>query len=560
MKISKLRIKNLRTITSEQVIDLSNGLTIVGPNNSGKSNTLLGIYYFFTGPENTHKYNHTIDLPFNQETIQTSLTCAFDFDLSKNLDREIVNAARKMQGMLLDHKQEGITNTFTINLVFRKSSPVYQIFPGVKQDIRKRTEYLSLQKFVIDSILDHFKCYRIPSEKSVEKIYKEFVTPLVKKEIAKAIQPYDAMIRESINSLSISMNQSLTEAGITEAEVTLDYPSGALENLISSLELQVDDANKSSIYSKGMGLQSTILFSALEWVTKQQQDNHVVWLIEEPETFMHPALAQKACMILEKLGDASTLVKTTHSLGFLPNNPSLISGVFFDRKEKSTSLKTYKTISHATSDIRSALGVRFSDYFNLSQINIFVEGETDVEYLRSAIKSYENKHSKKLVIGSNTNIISFGGCKNLSGFLRANYEFISKEVIAISLFDGDEAGDRATQDLRGFFGSKGGFYPDRDYTSIPGGKEIEGLFPDEWIWAAHRDHQNWFDPEGFDYDAAKNIKKVKIFDQHKKNFMNLMLDYMKNPYEESHPAPFDIVIEAVNEIAERGLKRLLNEP
>lgn len=542
------------------MIDLSKGLTLVGPNNSGKSNTLLGIHYFFTGPDNNHAYDHVYDLPFGQETVQTSLACTFICDLNIGLDREIISSVKKMQTMLADSKQDLVTNSFTISVVFRKSSPVYQIFPGIKQDPKRRDEYLALQRFVIDSILTHFKCYRIPSDKSVEKAYFDFVIPLVKREIARAIKPYDKDIRESINSLSSSMNSTLAEAGISEVEVTLDYPKGALENLISSLELQVDDTSKSSIYSKGMGLQSAVLFSSLEWVTKQQNDHHIIWLIEEPETYMHPALAHKACKLLDKLSKISTLVKTTHSLSFLPTEASTIYGVSFERKEKSTNLSTYKTLLDATSDIRGALGVRFSDYFNLSKINIFVEGQTDCHYLKAAIQSYEKHHKRKLLIGSgDVSIISFGGCSELVGFLQANYEFISKEVVAISLFDGDDAGDKATAKLRGSLGKKGGFYPDRDYTSLPDGKEIEGLFPDDWIWAVHNEHPNWIDQENFDYDAAKKIKKIKIQDEHKKSYMNLMLEYMINPYDESHPDKFDVVLEALDSLVNKGLHRLFPE-
>ena len=52
MKLNTVRIKNFRTITSEQSIHIENGVTLVGANNSGKTNALLAIYYFFTGYEN----------------------------------------------------------------------------------------------------------------------------------------------------------------------------------------------------------------------------------------------------------------------------------------------------------------------------------------------------------------------------------------------------------------------------------------------------------------------------------------------------------------------------
>jgi len=553
MKIKNFRIKNFRTITADQTINLQDGITIVGPNNSGKSNTLLALYYFFTARTDQLGYSAEADLPFGHEGVQTSLTCFFSLDLSDPFDNDIHKALAKMKKLLDEDKQDDVATSFSLNLVFRPV-PVYQIFPGVKQNLKRRLEYSDLQRHVIDRVLSYFKCYRIPSEKSVEKIYSDFVMPLVKKEIAKAISPYHEVIKNSIKSLSFSINDTLSQSGVENVNVTLDYPEDGLENLIATLDLEVDDRSKTSIYSKGMGVQSTVLFSALEWVTKQQSDNHIVWLIEEPETYMHPALANKASRVLERLGKSSTVVKTTHSLSFLPNDPLNVAGIIFSPEANSTTITTYKTIHDATSDIRGALGVKFSDYFSLSEVNIFVEGETDVEYLKSAMESYNHKHKRQLFMqGCDFRITSFGGCSNLTGFLRANYEFIRKEVVAVSLFDCDDAGIKATKELKGYLGTRGGFLPDRDYTYVPGGT-IESVFPDDWIYRVKADHPSWLE---IDYDAAKTIISVEVEDNHKKQFMNTMLDYMRNnPYFDSHPPKFDALLEALDERIEKAYKKL----
>lgn len=557
MNITGFKIKNFRTITTELSISINNHLTIVGPNNSGKSNTLLAFYQFFTGFGNQHNYAHELDLPFGNDNVQTSLTCSFKCNPEIAFDRKILGDIRKLQSMLIETRQEP-SNSFSLNLVFRRSSPVYQLFPGIKQDPKKKAEYASIHRQVVSEILKHFKCHRIPSDKSVERVYLDHINPLVKKEIGKAIAPYAEKIKDSILSLSQSMNESLATAGINDAKITFDYPSGALENLVSAFELQVEDTSKSSIYSKGMGLQASVLFSALEWVTKQHKENHVIWLIEEPETYMHPALAHKTSTVLNRLAQSSTLIKTTHSLGFIPSTAKNVIGVEFNRQEKRTSFTEYKTILEATSGIRTSLGVRFSDYFALSDVNIFVEGETDVDYLYAAIKTYEKAYNRKLLMSElGVKIISFGGCTGLAGFLRANYEFIFKEVVAISLFDGDEAGTKATKDLRGFFGTKCGFLPDRDYTLIPRGGEIESLFPDNWIWDVKENHSSWL--EDFEFDAAKAITAIKVSDNHKRSYMNLMLEYMRNPHHEFHPSKFDVILETLDQHIMKAYARVFPE-
>ena len=49
MRITTARIKTYRTVKDEISLDLKDGLTLVGPNNVGKTNILKAIRTFFTG-------------------------------------------------------------------------------------------------------------------------------------------------------------------------------------------------------------------------------------------------------------------------------------------------------------------------------------------------------------------------------------------------------------------------------------------------------------------------------------------------------------------------------
>lgn len=555
MRLHSLKIKNLRTITDEQILMVSSQTTLVGANNSGKSNTLLAVQYFFTGYENAYRYNHLIDLPFNLEgNGQTSLVAQFELDLNNSLDAELRAKTKRLSGWLIDQKNDDAERFITIYLSFRKSSPIYQLYPGQKQDANKRSEFADLQKNIIQDVLDRFTPYYIPSEKSIAKIYKELVLPFVKKNIAQAILPFEQRIKDSIKNLSDSMNSSFIDAGIANVAVALEYPEKIFDNLIAGLELSVQDSSMSSLYSKGMGLQSTVLFSALEWVTRQHADSIVIWLIEEPETYMHPSLAYKTCKILDKISEVSTLIRTTHSLSFIPGETEHINGVELCKLKDNTLINKYKSYHDATQAIRSSLGVRFADFFGLSEFNIFVEGETDEEYLRTAIKNYELRNGRRLLIGSaHVRFLSFGGCTELAGFLRANYSKLSKEVVAVSLFDGDAAAQEQITRLEQYFGEKGGFNSDRDYTIIPANGEIESVFPEEWIKQIHADHPSWFQP--FRLDAAGDISIFKIKSGYKRKFMDVVLGYMKNPHHEEI-VKLDVIVSTLEKIITRRLELL----
>lgn len=71
----------------------------------------------------------------------------------------------------------------------------------------------------------------------------------------------------------------------------------------------------------------------------------------------------------------------------------------------------------------------------------------------------------------------FGGVSQLGGFLKGCYEFISKDVPVISVFDGDEAGVKERTRLQSYFGKKQiRFESNKDYISVRSGFAIEGLF------------------------------------------------------------------------------------
>ena len=77
MRIISVRIKNFRTITADQTLNIRNGLTLIGPNNSGKTNALLALYYFFTGHDNKYNYDPERDLPFSSKDLSDEFNLFF---------------------------------------------------------------------------------------------------------------------------------------------------------------------------------------------------------------------------------------------------------------------------------------------------------------------------------------------------------------------------------------------------------------------------------------------------------------------------------------------------
>lgn len=523
MKLDSLRIKNFRTVTSEQVLSLANGLTLVGPNNAGKTNALMAVYMFFTGYENRNGYDHRSDLSFKDKSVKTSLTCHFSGD-PKGADKDLFEKLDKVRALL---GQSDDSNEFSINVYFNGNNPVYQVYPGVKRPEGKSPQYSTAQKNFIQSVLESFRCYYIPSKKSIDELYSEFVSPFIRLQVGHVLKEHLPKIRQSVAEISKSMNDVLLGNGLGNVKVGFDIPNGALSDLISGFDLQVSDPDKSSIYSKGMGVQAAVLLSSFKWITEQQKDVNVIWLIEEPETYMHPALGFRASKILDDLAEISTVVKTTHAINFVPSDVSIVQGIVRSTKEKNSIVRRFNSHREATSTIRKSLGVKFSDYFGLSSYNLFVEGETDRAYLEHVWEYMQPEMRAQYPYLNNRDLLikDFTGVSDLKGFLKSNFGLLHSEVLIVSLFDGDKAGVDAVKELAHYASNKDySFNSNREYVLTPGGHPIEGLFPDEWIMAAYLHEPAWFDGSPPILDSEEKLVSFKVRDASKKAFMKFVLE------------------------------------
>ena len=165
------------------------------------------------------------------------------------------------------------------------------------------------------------------------------------------------------------------------------------------------------------------------------------------------------------------------------------------------------------SSIRGALGIKFGDFYNLAPYNVFVEGKSDREIFQWVLTKFpDDKYPWPNL--RQAQFEDFGGVTHLCGFLRATYQFISKERACVAVFDGDDAGDKVRRELQSFFGNKNiPFEANKHYVSVRSKFSIEGLFPDQWIVDLHEQHAGWFD--SYSTDAAGQLEPFSIKDNKK---------------------------------------------
>lgn len=532
MELTSVRIKNFRTVGPEQTLTLSDGATMVGPNNSGKTNVLRAIQTLFTGHDNVLGYDRQKDLSFDAGTrVKTSLLATFDGDPDHIGDYHIYEKLDELHSLLGIERE---STNFTLSLQFTESNnPTYQFFPNTRKPSgAQRTQYSRTERQLTKDLLNSFECHYVPSAKSVSDLYYDLLVPFLRRLAARAIQPHIQELYAALDGVASEITQELKAAGLEDITASFTLPGHSEEQLFSGFDLKLADPEETLVFQKGQGIQSTVLLASFLWITRQEraEGKSTIWLLEEPESYLHPELSRTCKAMLDKLTGESLVVTTTHSLSFVPKDVNHIVGT--ELSERRTILRSYRTFGEATQEIRAALGVRFSDFYSLDLYNIFVEGPTDRELigwvLDVLVQSGDLEGCATLQAAA---VEDFGGVSYLAGFLRATFPFIVRERPVVTVFDGDEAGSRERRNLQQYFGNVDvPFESGKHFVTVRDRFAIEGLFPDEWIVELHESHPSWF--ESFSVDSQGSLEPFRIKDRNKRS----SIEWLRNRADERDPS------------------------
>lgn len=461
-----------------------------------------------------------MDLSFGKGQKKTNISVHFQFDASDG--DEIRGVLKQIVDML--EVSSSSDNEFTLYLTFSSSSnPVYRVFPNSKRPsgATEKNQYSRLERSLVDYIVNKFSVHYIPSDKSTEQLYGDLVLPFLLRKAYQAMSPHLLLIANAMSDAAESLNTSLQEAGLSDVESSFNFPDDP-KRFFKDVDFFLSDPDKTSVFNKGMGIQSAALLAAFNWITSEELSDgkEVIWLLEEPESYLHPELASQCDRLIDNLRAKSHVICTTHSLGFVPQDPAQVVGVVRDNGW--TKVSRFKTYHEATDRIRKSLGVRFSDFYNMNHFNVLVEGETDREYLSFFCdKLRENALASVFPILTSRSIsfLDQGGVAGLSGFVRATYQFVREERPCVVVLDGDSAGDKARRELQNYLGNKRiPFASNRNFVIVRDRFAIEGLFPDAWIIETYEAHPGWFDD--FSVDSAGALLPFSIADGSKRQFMN----------------------------------------
>jgi energy-coupling factor transporter ATP-binding protein EcfA2 len=408
--------------------------------------------------------------------------------------------------------------TLTITEV---GNPIYQVFYGIKRP--SESDQLQQLNEKISTFLENFfsnwTVHYIQSDKRFTEIYNDLLLPSIKLEIAESLSTVYETVKRSISSVNDELNRYMHEIGLSDFSLVLTAPEN-VSDLIHNIKFNLKDEIESELDTKGMGIQAIAVTASMLWLQRFYRKAHrsVIWLIEEPESYLHPNIMSAQAKILTKLSEDSTVIYATHALSFIPNDVKAIVGL--EKNAKITRVILYKTARAAIELIRRALGSKLRDYFVLPEYaGVGVEGITDKQYFQWFLSLYNEKvaaEDHKWPLLRKANFIEYGGATNLERYVHSFYEYIRKEVPYVVVFDSDEAGTKARLSLQSIFGElKMRFESGKDFISIRRGYSIEGLFSDKIIEDIHKRGKVI---HSFSKDSEGEIEPFRVADDKQKAF------------------------------------------
>jgi putative ATP-dependent endonuclease of OLD family len=192
----------------------------------------------------------------------------------------------------------------------------------------------------------------------------------------------------------------------------------AIKNVDVSFQFEGDE-KFIPMSHKGTGYRRLFMVARFRYLAEKNKGHNIIYLIEEPETFLHPTAQQDLLNALKELSNDNQVIISTHSPVFA--GATDIGGVILCTKDKQSN---YENAEHSNTKeflgkIINELGIKPS--FNLRDHHekiVFVESTNDAKFYNIICEQLLNStliNNKKILI------LPFGGGEDIESFLNIDY-------------------------------------------------------------------------------------------------------------------------------------------
>lgn len=381
MKLVRVRVKDFRSFVGEHDFDLASGVNyFVGPNNCGKSNLIAAVGLAL---EPSAHYEAALDRPAQNANIgappKTRITLTFQMGATP-VEKTLMTRARLYEIAVresrgaptsgsfqtyADEKELRLVVTFTgggaRQIAFQAKGQGASALPADAEESVKLYEQFnrSIRLVVLHSGEDLAQVLQGRFRDILHFVIRDHLgAEVAAAEIARGT--YIQALQEQLLKPLQEQVEELVHVLFPEIEVAELVPDiPRLTDTLSSVDVTLRDAAQTQLAGKGTGVRGAVLVAMLQYLAEQSRRS-LVFAVEEPEAFLHPAAQEAVMTRLEALAlrPDVTLMVTTHS----PYVVSQKSEARVSALQKSADGRTTLAASVAgDSDLTPVLGPLFRD-------------------------------------------------------------------------------------------------------------------------------------------------------------------------------------------------------
>lgn len=474
MKIVNISILNYRGIKDRQDIPLSSLSSIVGKNDSGKS-IILNAVASFLDP----RKNPITESDFNDQKQPIEIACSFGSEnLREQLESKIKSKIKKNDGLdeflndlifddaiifvkRVNASKAGFDSEQIVfkdyeeaefSMLYSKSDeelseivsknniqiPVEGKGRNSKMEKIKHIKLFCKDKKVIQRLIDDeykiaslfpevelFKSdYGLEADtkfktNSVTEIQGYFEREAASEEakLKQVEKEIDAEMQIEAQSIKNYMNDYVSSLNKVEIKPTISWKD-AIKSVDVSFQFDGDD-KPIPMSHKGTGYRRLFMVARFRYLAEKNKGKNVTYLIEEPETYLHPSAQEDLLNAFRDLSSDNQIILTTHSPVFA-GATNIDSVVLCKRENQSVyEFAIDGKEGEFIDKIVSELGIKPS--YNLKDHHekiVFVESSNDsrfYEIVSQQLIGSGLQGNKKILV------LPFGGGEDIESFLNIDY-------------------------------------------------------------------------------------------------------------------------------------------
>ncbi|ADL26709.1 nuclease, ATP-dependent, OLD family [Fibrobacter succinogenes subsp. succinogenes S85] len=395
LRLSRITISNLRSIQRE-TFPLSDFTALIGYNNAGKTNILMGIRWLLANFSLDISYFDDPNHPVEAEGLFEGIT---EQVLNRLGEEKAAEVEPFLSGTTLRVKKvQRIPGELPGNIEFWAFCPPNGKRKG-KDWVRVNDKFTAaFNRMFPESIA----IWDFEGNQAYTKLMHEIFKPLERKfggELSQVIEQFTELLSpgsdcqaEEIKAFDKEVNSALRPL-FPSVRVELNIPVPTLETFLKSATIKVvdeDDGFERDISRMGAGSQRAIQMALIRYLAeiKKHHNNHYLsrklLLIDSPELFLHPQAVELVRVALKNLSNEGyQVIFATHSAQMVTSEDVSTSLLIRKNRERGTFMRkrmedaVRQVVKDAPSQLQMLFSLSNSNELLFADYVLLTEGKTE---------------------------------------------------------------------------------------------------------------------------------------------------------------------------------------